>query len=89
VSARRLLAALAGFAAMLAALLVGFMPIAWLFSVSSRSVGFLVWLHLAVWFVSLGFAKRFLRQVIAEDSSGGVIGLWLTLLSWSRFRSRR
>jgi hypothetical protein len=80
VSMRRLLVALAGFAAMLGLLFVGFLPITWLFSVSSRSLGFVVWLHLAIWLVSLGFAKRFLRRVLAEESSGGAIGLWLAML---------
>jgi hypothetical protein len=47
--------------------------------VSSRSIGFLVWLHLAIWLVSLGFAKRFLRGVLKDDSSGA-ISLWLALL---------
>jgi len=80
VSMRRLVVALAGFAAMLALLFVGFLPITWLFSVSSRSLGFVVWFHLAIWLVSLGFAKRFLRLVLVEESSAGAIGLWMTLL---------
>ena len=80
VSMRRLLVAVAGFAAMLALLFVGFLPITWLFSVSSRSLVFVVWLHLAIWVVSLGFAKRFLGRVLAEESAGGAIGLWMALL---------
>lgn len=79
-SGRRFLAALAGFGAMLGVLFIGFLPIAWLFSVSSRSLGFMVWLHLAIWVVSLGFANRILRRVLADESPGGVLALWLILL---------
>jgi hypothetical protein len=39
-----------------------------------------VWLHLAIWVVSLVFANRFLRQVLADRASEGVSGFWLVLL---------
>jgi hypothetical protein len=38
---------------MLALVLVGLLPIEWLFSVSAKSLAFVVWLHVALWAVAI------------------------------------
>lgn len=75
---QRLVAVLAAFLALLGLVLVGLLPIGWLFSVSSTSLAFVVWLHLALWCLALSFGARFLRQALPELSSGAAL-LWLTL----------
>ncbi len=67
-----------GFGATLGLLLVGFLPISWLFSVSSRSLLFLVYFHLLVWLICLGFGGRFLGQVF--ENVGGWEGRFAWLL---------
>jgi hypothetical protein len=74
----RLIATLTGFFGMLALVLVGLLPIEWLFSVSSRSLAFVVWLHLTLWIIAVIFAARFLRAALPEMPAGAVM-LWLTL----------
>jgi hypothetical protein len=74
----RMVVTLTGFFGMLALVLVGLLPIEWLFSVSSRSLAFVVWLHLALWIIAVMFAARFLRAALPEMPAGAVV-LWLTL----------
>ena len=70
--------AVAGFCGVAGLLLLALMPVIWLFSVSTISLGFVVWLHLFVWIVTLGFARRFLAQ--SAPGTGGTTALWLVLL---------
>lgn len=70
--------AIAGFCGVAGLLLLALMPVVWLFSVSTISLGFVVWLHLFVWLVALAFARRFLTQ--SAPAARGAIGLWLALL---------
>jgi hypothetical protein len=67
-----------GFIGMLALVLVGLLPIEWLFSVSTRSLAFVVWLHLGLWAIALLFGARFLLAALPEVSSGALF-LWLAL----------
>ena len=50
----------------------------WLFSVSSSSLAFVVWLHLILWAMALVFGGRFLRAALPEVHPGALI-LWLVL----------
>ena len=69
----------AAFLALLGLLALGLIPINWLFSVSSRSLLFVVWLHLAAWVLAVSLARRFLRSVFTEDGPRRAVGLWLVL----------
>ena len=70
--------ALAGFLASLAILLVALLPIGWLFSVSSRSLVSVVWLHGVLGFLAIALAARFLGRLFA--GYGGTLTLWVLLL---------
>lgn len=70
--------ALAGFLATLGLVLVALLPIAWLFSVSSRSLVFVVWLHAILWTFAVLLATRFLGRLLADH--GGTLFLWTVLL---------
>ena len=75
---REFLSAIAGFCGVAGLLLLALMPVIWLFSVSTISLGFVVWLHIFVWIVTLAFAHRFLAQ--SAPRARGTVGLWLVLL---------
>ena len=75
---REFAAALAGFCGVAGLLLLALMPVIWLFSVSTISLGFVVWLHIFVWIVTLAFAHRFLVQT--APAARGTVGLWPVLL---------
>ena len=47
--------------ALTALLLIGFAPVAWVFSQSTESVAFIGALHLVFWLIALGFGLRLLR----------------------------
>ncbi len=70
--------ALAGFLASLGILLVALLPIGWLFSVSSRSLVAVVWLHVVLGFLAVALAARFLGRLFA--GYGGTLTLWVMLL---------
>jgi len=72
---------------MLALLLIGLMPISWLFSVSSRSLLFVVWLHAIAWIVAASFGARFLSRSFDLPEVGKAIFLWLLLFASCRSRS--
>lgn len=74
----RFMVTVIGFVGMLALVMVGLIPIEWLFSVSTTSLGFAVWLHLVLWFIALLFAARFLRASLPEMPKGAML-LWLLL----------
>jgi hypothetical protein len=78
-SGRRFIAVIASFIGMLGLLLAGLMPIAWLFSVSSRSLAFVVWFHLAAWLIALFFAGRVLSSALRESGARSGLGAWLLL----------
>jgi len=80
-SRRRLLAGVAGFVGTLGILLAALMPVAWLFSVSSRYLASAVWIHVILWLVSLVFGWRFLGRALRESGAGGGMFLWLALFA--------
>ena len=75
---RSFASALAGFCGVAGLLLLALMPVIWLFSVSTISLSFVVWLHVMVWIVTLFFASRFLAGTAPR--ARGAIGVWLVLL---------
>ena len=77
-SARSFVSALAGFCGVAGLLLVALMPVIWLFSVSTISLAFVVWLHVMVWVVTLVFAFRFLART--APGANGTLSVWLVLL---------
>ena len=69
--------ALAGFAGIAGLILIALMPVIWLFSVSTLSLTFVVWLHLFSWLVALAFGQRFLVSAVGANRAAG---LWLVLV---------
>ena len=61
-----------------ALLLVGFAPVAWVFSQSTDSIAFMGALHLFFWFVSMVFALRLLSEMTAFTGTreSGYLKLW-------------
>ncbi len=78
---RTFLATVAGFAATLALLLLALLPIGWLFSVSSRYLGSVVWLHLLLWALALILGWRFLGRALAAAGAHGGTVVWLFLFA--------
>ncbi|HET9314364.1 MAG TPA: hypothetical protein VFQ51_02200 [Vicinamibacteria bacterium] len=77
---RRLRAILCGLVGLMGLMLAALLPISWLFSVSSRSLGFLVILHLLVWGVALWFGGAFLLRVVPEAGARSGLVLWVMLV---------
>jgi len=71
----------AGLLAVTTILLIGFAPVAWVFSQSTASVAAMAALHLAFWFVATCFGWRFLRSGFQHLSahSGGTLGVWFVI----------
>jgi hypothetical protein len=80
-SGRRFLGLMAGFGGMLALILMGLLPVAWLFTVSSSSLLFVVFVQVLVWSVALAFAFRFLLSAMAEPRARGALVLWILLFA--------
>lgn len=78
-SPRRLLAITSGFAGTLGLLMVGLVPVVWLFSVSSRYLATAVWMHILLWLLTLVLGWRFLRMALRETGAHGVMLPWLLL----------
>jgi hypothetical protein len=77
-SPRAFASVVAGFAGITGLILLALMPVIWLFSVSTLSLGFVVWLHLFTWLTALAFGRQFL--VRSAGPARGTLGLWLVLL---------
>jgi hypothetical protein len=77
---RRLRLVVCGLTGLMGLMLAALLPINWLFSVSSRSLGFLVILHALVWLVALYFGGAFLLRVIPEAGAPGGLVLWVMLV---------
>jgi len=72
---------LAGLLMLMTLLLVGFAPVAWIFSQSTESVAWMGTLHLAFWFVATLFGLRFLKNGFthaAARSQAGV-NVWIII----------
>jgi hypothetical protein len=72
---------LAGLVALMAVLLIGFAPVAWIFSRSTDSIPAMTVLHLMFWLVAVGFGVRFLHSGFANLSIASLGGLkiWLVI----------
>lgn len=68
--------------ALSAILLIGFAPVAFIFSFSIKSLGFMAMLHLAMWGISLNFSLRFIKRTLqalgAKES--GLMLVWNLIL---------
>jgi hypothetical protein len=67
---------LAGLLMLMSILLVGFAPVAWLFSQSTESVAWMGTLHLLFWLVSTFFGLRFLRAGFSHSQARSQAGLY-------------
>jgi hypothetical protein len=76
---RRFWLSVAGFAGMIGILMLGLVPIVWLFSVSSRSLGFVTVLHAVLWIVIVAFSARFLSMALRESGAQAPPVLWVIL----------
>ena len=70
-----------GLLALTTILLIGFAPVAWVFSQSTSSAIAMGTLHLAFWFVATCFGWRFLRTGFRHLSaqSGGTLNVWIVI----------
>ncbi len=71
----------AGLLALLTVLLIGFAPVAWVFSQSTESVVAMGALHLVFWFIATYFGMRFLHAGFRnlDANTGGGLKVWITL----------
>ena len=72
---------LAGLLMLMTVLLVGFAPVAWLFSQSTESVAWMGGLHLAFWAIATFFGLRFLESGFSHTRARSTIGLntWIII----------
>jgi len=70
----------AGLLLLMTILLIGFAPVAWLFSQSTESLILMGALHLVFWLIATYFGLRFLNAgfVLREDRSGG-LKVWMVI----------
>ncbi len=71
----------AGLLALTSVLLIGFAPVAWVFSQSTQSVAAMGGLHLLFGLVGLGFGFRFLRHAFArvQARTRAGLGIWMVI----------
>jgi len=72
--------------ATLGLLLAGLLPIAWLFSASSRFLATVTWIHVLLWLIALGLAFRFLGGALKALGSRQGGFLWLCLFAVVSFQ---
>jgi hypothetical protein len=72
---------LAGMLLLTSILLIGFAPVAWLFSQSTDSVAWMGTLHLAFWFIATLFGLRFLDHAFTDSQARAKAGLntWMLI----------
>jgi hypothetical protein len=71
---------LAGLLALMTVLLIGFAPVAWVFSQSTQSVSSMGALHLLFWIIATCFGLRFLRAGFAKfHTAPGGLRLWMII----------
>jgi hypothetical protein len=66
---------LAGMLLLTSILLIGFAPVAWLFSQSTDSVAWMGTLHLLFWFIASFFGLRFLDNAFTDSQARSKAGL--------------
>jgi hypothetical protein len=71
----------AGLLMLMTLLLLGFAPVAWLFSQSTASLAWMGALHLAFWFIATCFGVRFLAQGFSYSQARSTAGLstWVVI----------
>jgi len=64
--------------ALSALLLIGFAPVAWIFSQSTDSIPFMGGLHLILWVIAIGFGLRLIGAMgrLLAGATGGQLKLW-------------
>lgn len=64
-----------------AILLIGFAPVAWVFSQSTNGIAFMGFFHLIFWFISIGFGLRFVFAALKKFNASTVIYVrfWLVI----------
>ncbi len=69
---------IAGLLALMTVLLIGFAPVAWIFSQSTESVAVMGSLHLIFWLIATGFGLRFLQIGFThlQAKSGNGLKVW-------------
>jgi hypothetical protein len=72
---------LAGLLMLMTILLVGFAPVAWIFSQSTESLAWMGFLHLMFWFVATLFGVRFMKQGFshANAKSQAGVNVWIII----------
>jgi hypothetical protein len=82
---REVIGFLAGLLLLMGVLLVGFAPVAWIFSQSTESVAWMGFLHLLFWSVAIAFGLRFLHISFShtkmKTSAGLVVWIIIFLLT--------
>jgi hypothetical protein len=71
----------AGLLLLMTILLIGFAPVAWLFSTSTESINWMGALHLIFWFIATFFGLRFLSSAFSHSRARSVAGLntWIII----------
>jgi len=71
----------AGLLMLMTILLIGFAPVAWLFSTSTDSVNWMGALHLIFWFIATFFGLRFLENGFSHSRARSMSGLnvWIII----------
>ena len=71
----------AGLLTLMTILLIGFAPVAWLFSQSTNSLPWMGFLHLLFWAISTIFGLRFLSAAFAQSNARSAAGLntWIII----------
>jgi hypothetical protein len=71
----------AGLLLLMTILLIGFAPVAWLFSQSTQSLAWMGFLHLLFWIISTVFGVRFLSTAFAHSNARSSAGLntWVVI----------
>lgn len=78
VSLRAVSGELLAMVSLMALLLIGFAPVAWVFSQSTDSIGLMAFLHLMFWAVALSFGAAMLRGSGAGTSRAGT-RVWMMI----------
>jgi hypothetical protein len=72
---------LAGLTTLMTILLIGFAPVAWIFSESTESVAWMGTLHLIFWFIATAFGLRFLENGFSHSNAKSLAGIhtWIVI----------
>ena len=71
---------LAGLLMLMTILLIGFAPVAWIFSQSTESIAWMGALHLIFWFIATSFGLRFLSTGFSHSNAKSHAGLYTWII---------